>query len=137
MTPNSAKTCKQTENMKTRQMYMVKEDGDEDERLSCADYYPHIRDPDPEEVTLEAMAQLMDEAAEDCNAHDFVGVHRGLAAILFQEVGREKAGDIMRRLVNYEGLYGLVGICGGDVENAEQELGVPLQDWSDWALPNS
>jgi hypothetical protein len=98
-------------------------------------YVDKSRPANPEEETLEAMAQLLDEQAENCNAHDFVCCHRGLAAILNQEVGRESATKVMRRLVNYEGLYGLVGVCGkGDVENAEKELKVPLNGWGDWSL---
>jgi hypothetical protein len=87
------------------------------------------------EITLEALAQMMDEAAESCNAHDFVCVHRGLAVILFQELGRADATKVMRRLANYTGLYGMTGVCGeGDVEPAEKELGVSLHDWSDWKI---
>ena len=125
--------------MKTIDLYMVKDDGDDAEKLHAnPKYYPQQRLAKPEEITLEAMAQLMDEAAENCNAHDFVCVHRGLAAILFQEVGRDEATKVMRRLVNYTGLYGLVGVCGkGDVKTAEKELGVSLHDWSDWSLSNT
>lgn len=117
---------------------MVRETDDNDtapEFLTTADYYPHMREPRPEEITLEALTDLMDLKAESCNAHAFVCVHRGLAAILFREVGRDAATRIMRRLVNYSGLHGLVGAYGqGDVRNAEEELGVSLHDWSEWRM---
>lgn len=123
--------------MKTLELYMMK-DGSEDERLSykdLAEYGESCRLARPEEMTLEAMTQMLDLCAEDCNAHDFVCVHRGLAAILMQEIGREAATKVMRRLVNYQGLHGLVGVCGeGDVENAEKELKLSLRDWSYWSL---
>lgn len=116
---------------------MIRDDG-ETERLSFRNTYASsVRDATDADATLEAMAQLLDEQAENCNAHDFVCVHRGLAAILFQEMGREAATRVMRRIVNYEGLYGLVGVCGkGNLETAEAELGMSLHDWSDWSLAN-
>jgi len=124
--------------MKTTPLYMVRETGDDNstpEFLTTADYFPHMREPRPEEITLEALTQLMDENAERCNAHNFVCVHRGLAAILFREVGRKAATKIMRRLVNYGGLHGLIGAYGqGDVGNAEEELEVSLHGWKEWRL---
>lgn len=121
-------------NIKELQLYVVSEDGGPG-FLSFKTDYGKVRKADPKDCTLEAMAQLLDERAENCNAHDFVCCHRGLAAVLFQVLGREAATKVMRRLVNYDGLHGMIGVCGeGDVERAEKELKVPLQDWSDWKL---
>jgi len=121
-----------------RKLRMVTEDGSDCWWLTDRDYYDQEREPLPEDVTAEALAHLMDHNAEQCNAHDFVCAHRGLAQILAQEVGREAATRILRRLVNYEGLHGLVGVCGtGDVAAAERELGCSLHDWSEWSLANA
>ena len=99
--------------------------------------YDSARPSKPKDESLESLADLMDFSAESCNAHEFVCTHRGLAVILFQEVGRKRATAIMRRIANYEGLYGLVGVSGkGDLEQAEEELGVSLHDTSDWSLPD-
>ncbi len=69
------------------------------------------------------MADMLDRSAENCNAHEFAGVHRKLAVLLRQEGGNELATRVMRRLVNYTGLYGLEGVCGqGDEELVAKEL---------------
>lgn len=116
-----------------RKLRMVTED-DTFWWLTDRDYYNQEREPNPEEVTAEALAHMMDFNAENCNAHDFVGIHRGLAQILAQELGRDAATRVLRRLANYEGLYGMVGVCGsGDPESAQRELGCKF-DWSDWKL---
>lgn len=83
------------------------------------------------DVTLEAMAILLDNWAGNCNAHDFCGVHKLLALLLHQELGRTKATRIMRRLVNYEGLNGMDGVAGsGDPDLAKKELGW-IDDYDD------
>ncbi|PTY03913.1 hypothetical protein DB346_02925 [Verrucomicrobia bacterium LW23] len=115
---------------------MVRGSEEDDEYLSWNPLhcFSH-REAKSEEVTLETMADLMDQQAENCNAHDFVCVHRGLAVILFRQLGREKATQVFRQLIDFEGLYGMVGVCGrGDVEAHEEALGVSLQDWSDWQI---
>src|SRR3990167_978191 len=116
--------------MNMKQLYMAREDDGAEWLTFTPEYAAHSREAKPEEVTLERMADLLDLKAEDINAHDFVCCHRGLAALLNQEVGREAATRVMRRIVNYEGLQGMVGVCGaGDTKLASQELGVPLDSW--------
>lgn len=79
------------------------------------------------EITVDSLADMLDRHAENCNAHDFCGCHRGLGAILKQELPNKTALRVMRRLANYEGLHGMCGVAGaGDVERAEKELGVKL-----------
>ncbi len=88
-----------------------------------------------EMLTLESLADLCDQQAESCNAHDFVMSHRALAALLFQEVGRKAATKIMMRISRYEGLPGMTGVCGmGDDKLASSELGVRTDGWHDWKL---
>jgi hypothetical protein len=127
---------KKTQHIKVKPLYMVHEDGEPSEYLYMRlGVYRQERLAMPQEETLKAMADMLDRFAEDCNASDFVGVHRGLAVILAQEFGELAARIIMRRLVNYDGLFGLVGVCGkGDVKRAEKELGVSLHDDSEWTL---
>lgn len=121
--------------MKIVPLFVTRDEPDSKFRLSMDGDGEVSREATPKDETLEALAQMLDEEAENCNAHDFVACHRGLAAIMFQELGRASATKVMRRLVNYEGLYGLTGVCGkGDVDRAEKELGMSLHDWSDWKL---
>jgi len=98
--------------------------------------YETLRLAKSTEITLEMLANLMDQDAENVNAHDFVASHRGLAAFLFKEIGRKKATELFLKLVNFRGLHGMTDVCGC-VENLKEheiELGVQLEDWSDWKL---
>lgn len=122
---------------KERRLWMVKQDDSSCERLAFynLDFVDHKRPSNPEDETLERMADMLDMAAEDCNAHEFVNAHHALAVILHQEVGRNDATRIMRRIVNYEGLHGLVGVCGkGDEKTVESELKMDMrsmpQEWN-------
>ena len=79
-------------------------------------------------LTLEQMADALDQDAENINAHDFVQTHRALAALLYQEIGRRKATVIFRRLMRYSGIHGMLGVCGrGEPPQVGRELGVPLK----------
>jgi hypothetical protein len=124
--------------MKTKKLWMVREGPGDCEFLRFYNLVFAIKRPaKPEDETLEAMADMLDMAAEDCNAHDFVNAHHAVAIILHQEVGREAATRVMRRLVNYEGLYGLVGSCGkGSKRTVERELKMSLYEMPQvWYLP--
>lgn len=81
---------------------------------------------------LEELADLCDEQAEQCNAHDFVGSHRGLAALLYREVGRELATRVMRHIAEMGGLDGMNGVCTD--QDAFVELGI-TEPWKEWSLP--
>jgi hypothetical protein len=99
------------------------------------DYYSSSRPATEADITLESLANMLDEDAENINAHDFVTCHRGLAALLHKRVGRKAATDIFRHLVDMRGLHGMLGICGRtDPADAEQLLGVPLNNWKEWHL---
>jgi len=117
-----------------KQLYMVKDFGEDEESLSLEDGYETSRVANRDEITLKGMADLLDQDAEDQNAHEFVATHRGLAVILVQEAGMDKAWAVMRRLVNFRGLHGMVGIYSTDVAEAERELGITLDD-EDWDVP--
>lgn len=115
--PNSMK-------IKIKPLWMVRYDADEPEFLSANPSGAiRKRKATPREERLLAMADMLDRSAENCNAHEFAGVHRKLAVLLRQEGGNELATRVMRRLVNYTGLYGLEGVCGqGDEELVAKEL---------------
>lgn len=83
------------------------------------------------DATLEMLANFCDQGAENTNAHDFVGSHRLLAALLFRRLGRETATAIMREIAELGGLDGMNGICGAD--SAYEELGL-TEPWKDWEL---
>ncbi len=111
--------------MKDKPLYMIRED-DGDEYLSMERDGVSSRPATPEECSLEEMAALLDQDAENVNAHDFVGCHVKLAALLFQDYGRQAATRTFRRLVNYRGLHGMEGVCGrGDPEAVRRDLKLP------------
>ena len=125
---------------KHRTLYMVTEEEGEPEWLTMdQDWNYHSRRPaKPEEITLEALADMLDQDAENRNAHDFVLCHRALAALLHQMVGRSQATQIFRRLAGYQGLHGMNGVCGAGFKSEKavaKELGVPLDGWKKWKLP--
>lgn len=92
--------------------------------------YDEWRLAEENDVTLENVVDLLDQHAESINAHDFVTTHRALAALMVKEIGREAATKVFLRLVSFEGLHGLTGVCGRtDVEEHEKELGVRLNCW--------
>ncbi len=126
--------------MKHKPLYMVHDNcGGEQSaewlELSDEDYQGTSRLARDEEVTLEAMADVLDHDAENINAHDFVGAHRGLAALLHREIGRAGATEILRFLCDLRGLHGMLGVCGRtDVGDAEKALGVVLSHSAPWRL---
>ena len=77
-------------------------------------------------ATLEELADLCDQNAEDDNHHEFVGVHRFLAALLFKRFGRQYATAILTEIAEYGGLDSI----GKD---SLAEYGV-LPCWNDWKL---
>jgi hypothetical protein len=117
-----------------RALWMAKEDGNEVLVIDPS-WHESWREATNADATLERMADMLDADAESINAHDFVCCHRGLAVVLFQELGRDKATTVMRRIANYRGLHGMLGVCGRtNPADAEKELGVSLSDWSLWSL---
>ena len=62
------------------------------------------------DATLEELVWLCDHKAEDCNAHEFVGVHRLLGRVLFSQYGRIAATKTMLEIAELGGLHGMNGI---------------------------
>jgi hypothetical protein len=93
-----------------------------------------IDGPPAHDATLEQLADLCDNQAEQINAHDYVGTHRLLAAVLYRHVGRETATAILRDIAELGGLHAMNGVCGEP--DAYGELGVP-EPWKEWDLSDA
>ena len=117
-------------------IFMATEEGNEFLIVANPGDYDSVRLATDADITLEKLAQTLDLDAENCNSHDYVCAHRGLASLLFREVGREHATRIMRRLAGYRGLHGMVDCSASadDFEATEKDLGVQLRNWSSWEL---
>ena len=82
-------------------------------------------------MTLEMLADFCDQKAESCNAHEYVGAHRALAALLYRECQRVKATEIMRMIAERGGLNGMNGVFRE--KDSFSEFGIK-GPWNDWNL---
>lgn len=113
--------------MKRKTLIWLTEDGET--YLGYRDRYN--KGVEAADATLEQLADMCDLEAESANAHDFVGSHRLLAALLYRHVGRERATAILREVAELGGLDGMNGVCtDGD---AFKELGI-AGPWKEWRL---
>ena len=83
---------------------MIEEDGS-----TWVDYFSKdetIVDENPI-LTITELADMCDQNAESKNHHGFVGVHRMLAVIMHDVLGRGDATVVMREIAEYGGLDGL------------------------------
>ena len=81
--------------------------------------------------TIEEIAELMDRDAEDCNAHDFAGVHRLLAAVLLKDFQpttsisetwkNNQVKYFMVKIAMRGGLHSMNGVCGREDSRQECE----------------
>ncbi len=74
------------------------------------------------DATLEEIVYFLDRDAEDCNAHDFIGVHRLLCAVLVNRIGKAHAKTIIVDIAQHGGLHSMNGVCGR--RDSYKELGV-------------
>ena len=90
----------------------VDDDGNTTETIAAEgkSWYGEPVIPSPE-FTLEELADSCDHLAENKNAHEFAGSHRVLAALLYRELGRKKATELMQIIGEYDGLNGMSGVC--------------------------
>ena len=76
------------------------------------------RPASPDEITIDALCDVMDQDAENINAHAFAGVHRRLATLMTETLGLDP--DMVRHvyiaLAERQGLHGLDGYCGAGVQ---------------------
>jgi hypothetical protein len=85
-------------------------------------------------IPLAALAEYLDQTAENCNAHDFCGAHRALAVVLTKAVGAAKARAAFVLLAKVGGLHGMTGVAGaepGRVKAAEI-LGIDPAEADHW-----
>jgi hypothetical protein len=117
-------------------LFMVREEpGGGKWWLSTEQSYPESRLAEDHEITLEAMADMLDQDAESGNLHDFVFCHAALAMLLHRMAGREVATQAMRYLVDLDGLHGIGSTCRRKGTKAVAAmLGVPLDDSGNWRL---
>lgn len=88
-------------------LYMVAYDGDP-ERLSIdGSHGDPSREADVSDITIDAMAQMLDQDAENGNYHDFVGCHAKLAKIFSDRCKPIVAKELMRDLCDVGGLHGM------------------------------
>ena len=109
-------------------------DGDEPWRIVTRTSYVDQGRPLKKLATLENLADFCDLEAEDRNNHEYVGAHKLLAIVLFQQVGRAVATRIILEIAQRGGLDGMGGI--GGQPSSYEELGVK-DDWSPWSLPKN
>lgn len=120
--------------MNRTELYYASEDGHT--ILTCdPDLYDSYKKADRNKITIEQIADMLDSDAEDINAHDFVTIHRALAALLYKKLGRGKATEILMLLIDFGGLHGITGVCDKTyITEHEKELCVPLNNWKKWSL---
>ncbi len=105
--------AKATKKPKSKKLWMVREDDDANFFLTDdKSYATESRPATIEDETPGALADFMDQEAENANQHDFVGVHRALVDILNEEImgvctPSTVVQRIMRRLVDAGGLMEL------------------------------
>lgn len=90
-------------------LYMCRWDGPSSaEFLSLGDEYATTSRPATEsDMTLVEMAVLLDQDAENCNAHDCCGMHVSLGKLMVAAVGVDAATKVMRSLCDVYGLHGM------------------------------
>lgn len=86
---------------------------------------------------IKKLADKMDVAAEDINAHDFVITHRALAILAVRTIGEEATLQLMKALSKEKGLPGLTGVCGEEPKRGTllHRLGIS-ENWNGWDFPN-
>jgi hypothetical protein len=118
--------------------YMISDEDCDGEWLGIDDdarYADKARKIPFSKVTVEMMADMLDQDAENGNAHDYCGAHKSLACLLAKHAPRRKIARVFRDLVALGGLHGMQGIAGsGDTDISEEYLGVKL-DGGEWKLP--
>lgn len=93
-------------------------------------YWDSFEEANLTNITLEQLADFLDQKAESSNQHNFIGVHRGLATFLYLSQGRDTATAMLLDIAKLGGLMEL-----GEKETLNS-LGVE-ECWHDFVLPES
>ena len=117
--------------MRKQKIIRLGTDGDNYLGYMEEEIYEPIMDEDPI-LTLEELADLCDQEAESRNNHNYVGLHKLVATLLFKQLGREKATKIMQEIAEYKGLDGMKGLVY-QTPSAFSDFGLK-DDWTEWEL---
>lgn len=93
-------------------------------------YWDSFEEVNLTNITLEQLADFLDQKAESSNQYNFIGVHRGLATFLYLRQGRDTATAMLLDIAKLGGLMEL-----GEKETLNG-LGVE-KCWHDFVLPES
>lgn len=94
--------------------------------------YETIVDENPI-LGIEELADMCDQNAESRNNHGAVGMHRILAALLYDMVGQYYTNVVMREIAEYGGMDGMNG--NGGEQDAFADFGIK-QPFHEWELPD-
>lgn len=64
--------------------------------------------------TIKQLADEMDRACENANAHSFAGTHRALAVLLIIELGSDTARNVLQAIRREGGPEGIPGLTRAD-----------------------
>ena len=85
--------------------YIVRDDGYAEYLARDGRSAPNCRKATRKELTLEAVAEMLDQEAENDNCDDFCGTHKALAALLLRVTGKVSAATrIMLAIADAGGL---------------------------------
>lgn len=85
---------------------------------------------------IQQLADRMDLAAEDINAHDFVFTHRALALLAVKTIGVEPTLALLTALRREKGLPGLTGVCGREPKRGTFLARSKMDThWGIWKIP--
>jgi hypothetical protein len=116
-------------------LYWVSEDDGSGEYLSGSPAgYRTARIADWSTIPAQELADYLDQTAEGCNAHDFCGAHRALAALLVKVNGEKAAQESFVMLAKVGGLHGMTGVAGAKPgpTKAAEILGVSREEAGHW-----
>lgn len=84
-------------------------DSGESLRLKYDQYADRCREAEASDITIDAMADMLDHDAENGNHHDFVGCHAKLAKMFLARCRCKPviAKELMRDLCDVGGLHGM------------------------------
>lgn len=99
--------------MEPRQFFMATADDYErlvyETRTSANKWYSKVRCATAADLTVKALAQLLDDEAEQSNYHEFVGVHGPLADRIHQNADMATAIMVLKTIVEAGGIRRLKG----------------------------
>lgn len=90
---------------KHKPLYMIRDDEESNFVLSLDKDYPQSRPATKDEISVEAIAEMLDFDAENSNHHGMVGCHKKLAEIMLKTITCDQTLEIMRCIADGDGLH--------------------------------